>query len=81
MALQVYISHNGNVLTFSESNARVEQLRPWIEVNAGIPATRQILMTGRGKLVKNLNNEREVYVYDKQFLSSDSKPPSRNTTT
>ena len=77
MALQVYISHNGNVLTFNGSNARVDNLRSWIEANAAIPATRQILMTGRGKIVKNLNNEEEVYVYDKQFLSSGSKPPSR----
>ncbi len=78
MSLQVYISHNGNVLTYNDPNTRVDILRSWIEANAAIPASRQILMTGRGKIPKNLNNEQEVYVYDKQFLSPDSKPPSRN---
>jgi autophagy-related protein 11 len=78
MALQVYISHSGNVLTYNDPGARVDALRSWIEANAEIPASRQILMTGRGKIVKNLNNEQEVFVYDKQFLSPDSKPPSRN---
>ncbi|KAJ9610197.1 oligomeric, coiled-coil, peripheral membrane protein [Cladophialophora chaetospira] len=78
MSLQVYISHNGNFLTYNDPNTRVDSLRSWIEANAGIPASRQILMTGRGKIVKNLSNEQEVYVYDKQFLSPGSKPPSRN---
>lgn len=77
-ALQVYISHNGSVLTFNDANPRVDNLRSWIETSAAIPASRQILMTGRGKIVKNLNNEQEVYVYDKQFLSPDSQPPPRN---
>lgn len=77
MALQIYISHTGAVLTFSDPNARVDSLRSWIEATAAIPATRQILMTARGKIVKNLTNESEVYVYDKQFLSSESSPPSR----
>ncbi|KIX03353.1 uncharacterized protein Z518_06905 [Rhinocladiella mackenziei CBS 650.93] len=77
MALQVYISHTGGVLTFTDPNARVDALRSWIESTTAIPVTRQILMTARGKIVKNLSNETEVYVYDKQFLSPESKPPSR----
>ncbi|OAL29753.1 putative endo-1,3(4)-beta-glucanase 2 [Fonsecaea nubica] len=78
MALQVYISHTGGLLTFNDPVARVDNLRSWIEANTAIPTSRQILMTARGKIVKNLNNEQEVYVYDKQFLSPDSKPPSRD---
>ncbi|KIY03699.1 uncharacterized protein Z520_00390 [Fonsecaea multimorphosa CBS 102226] len=79
MALQVYISHTGGVLTFNDPVvARVDNLRSWIEANTAIPASRQILMTARGKIVKNLNNEQEVYVYDKQFLSPDSQPPTRD---
>ena len=78
MALLVFISHNGHGLAYDESNPRVETLRTWIEANTGIQPARQILMTGRGKIVKNLTNEREVFVYDKQFLSADSKPPSRH---
>ncbi|KAK6373554.1 oligomeric, coiled-coil, peripheral membrane protein [Exophiala oligosperma] len=77
MALQVYISHTGSVLTFHDVGSRVEGLRSWIESNTEIPANRQILMTPRGKIVKNLSNESEIYVYDKQFLSSESKPSSR----
>ncbi|KAI1617190.1 autophagy-like protein 11 [Exophiala viscosa] len=75
MALQVYISHTGRNLTYHDTNATVESLRSWIESNAAMPAVHQILMTSRGKLVKNLSNEAEVYVYDKNYLSSDSKPP------
>ncbi|KAK7890817.1 oligomeric, coiled-coil, peripheral membrane protein [Exophiala xenobiotica] len=77
MALQVCISHTGRVLSFHDINARVDSLRSWIESNATIPAARQILMTPRGKIVKNLSNETQVFVYDKQFLSSEAKPPSR----
>ncbi|KIW12514.1 hypothetical protein PV08_09791 [Exophiala spinifera] len=77
MALQVYISHTGGVLTFRDIGSRVDGLRSWIESNAEIPASRQILMSPRGKIVKNLSNESEIYVYDKQFLSSESHPSSR----
>ncbi|KAK5260769.1 oligomeric, coiled-coil, peripheral membrane protein [Exophiala xenobiotica] len=77
MALQVCISHTGRVLSFHDINARVDSLRSWIESNATIPAARQILMTPRGKIVKNLSNETQVFVYDKQFLSSEAKPLSR----
>ncbi|KAL2436265.1 Autophagy-related protein 11 [Exophiala dermatitidis] len=80
MALKVYISHTGQSLTYTNAdpNTRVETLRTWIESTAGIPTGRQILMTSRGKNVKNLSNEVEVYVYDKQVLSSDAQPPTRN---
>ncbi|EXJ86710.1 hypothetical protein A1O3_03663 [Capronia epimyces CBS 606.96] len=79
MALQVYISHSGRILNFNnDPNARVENLRSWIESTASIPTGRQILMTARGKNVKNLSNETEVYVYDKQFLSPDAQPPTRD---
>ncbi|EXJ88005.1 hypothetical protein A1O1_04932 [Capronia coronata CBS 617.96] len=77
--LQVYISHTGQILAFNaDSNARVDNLRSWIESTAGVPAGRQILMTARGKNVKNVSNEAEIYVYDKQFLSTDSRPPARD---
>ncbi|KAK4939106.1 oligomeric, coiled-coil, peripheral membrane protein [Elasticomyces elasticus] len=75
MALQVYISHTGRVLTYHDTDTTVESLRSWIESNAAIPAAHQILMTCRGKLVKSLSNEAEIYVYDKNFLSSESQPP------
>lgn len=79
MALQVYISHTGQILAFNaDPNARIDNLRSWIESTAGIPTSRQILMTGRGKNVKNLSNETEIYVYDKQFLTSESRPPIRD---
>jgi autophagy-related protein 11 len=78
MALQVYISHNGTLLSFDEPNPRVDNLRTWVEANAQIPVSRQILMNGRGRIVKNLNNEQEIYVYDKQYLSPNSQPPPRN---
>lgn len=75
MALQVFVSHTGRVLTYHDITAPVDSLRSWIESTAAIPAAQQILMTSRGKLVKNLSNEAEVYVYDKHFLSSESEPP------
>jgi len=80
MALQIYISHTGHALVFAEQGGRLDGLRAWIETNAGIPLNRQILMTGRGKNVKNLASESEIFVYDKEFLSPDSKPPSRRGT-
>jgi autophagy-related protein 11 len=76
MALQVYISHTGVALPFNDPSSRVDALRSWIEANAAIPVNRQILMTARGKIVKNLANESEVFVYDKEFLGPNSNPPS-----
>ena len=76
MAIQVFIAHTGLALTFDDPNARVDHLRTWIEQTTHIPVGRQILMTARGKIVKNLN-EPEIFVYDKEYLSPSSKPPSR----
>lgn len=75
MALQVYISHTGAALPFNDPSSRVDALRSWIEATAAIPVNRQILMTARGKIVKNLANESEVFVYDKEFLGPNSNPP------
>ncbi|KEF61044.1 uncharacterized protein A1O9_02608 [Exophiala aquamarina CBS 119918] len=75
MALQVYISHTGAALPYNDPSSRVDALRSWIEAAAAIPVNRQILMTARGKIVKNLANESEVFVYDKEFLGPNSNPP------
>lgn len=75
MAIQVFIAHTGLALTFDDPNARVDQLRSWVEQTTHIPVSRQILMTARGKIVKNLNDP-EIFVYDKEYLSPNSKPPS-----
>ncbi|KAK5065040.1 hypothetical protein LTR84_000875 [Exophiala bonariae] len=78
MALRVYVSHTGAALPYNDPASRVDTLRSWIEANAAIPINRQILMTARGKIVKTLANESEVFVYDKEFLGSNSKPPFKS---
>jgi autophagy-related protein 11 len=76
MAVRVFISHTGQYLAFEEQDTRLETLRAWIEEQTSIPGSRQILMTARGKNIKNLINETEVFVYDKHNLSHEAEVPS-----
>ncbi|ETN41240.1 uncharacterized protein HMPREF1541_03175 [Cyphellophora europaea CBS 101466] len=75
MAVRVYISHSGQYLLFGEPAAGLDALRPWVEQHVGIPPNHQILMTPRGKNVKTLVNDSDVFVYDKRNLSRSSELP------
>lgn len=61
---------------------RPESLRTWIAQNAGIPSNQQILMTAKGKNVKqqHLVVQAEIFVYDKKYLSGETVEPSTNAT-
>lgn len=76
MAARVYISHSGQYLAFEEPAAGVDALRAWLEQHVGIPSSRQILMTPRGKNIKTLATDAEVYVYDKKNLSPSAELPA-----
>ena len=79
MAVRVYISHTGQYLGYEDPDLRLETLRSWIEENTSIPASRQILMTGQGKNVKNLDHDIDIFVYDKKNLSPDAEVPPQFT--
>ena len=85
MSLQIYIAFTGErLLADPISFASPEALRSWITGNVGIPSARQILMTAKGKNVKqaHLLSETEVFVYDRQLLSTggDDDPPAGAST-
>lgn len=76
MSLQIYIAFTGErLLADPISFTSPEALRSWIQNHGGIAPQRQILMTARGKNVKqqHLLTETEVFVYDKQYLTSDAE--------
>ncbi|RMZ90958.1 hypothetical protein DV736_g1809, partial [Chaetothyriales sp. CBS 134916] len=75
MAVAVFISHNGQLLFYERPDVDLDAFRQWIESEAAIPPSRQILMNSRGRNVKNLKNESEIFVYDKKTLFSDAQPP------
>ncbi|KPI40323.1 Autophagy-related protein 11 [Cyphellophora attinorum] len=75
MAVHVLISHTGQHLAFENLAAGLDALREWISQNVDIPPNRQILMTARGKNVKTLTAESEIFVYDKKNLSSSPEIP------
>ncbi|RMD41527.1 hypothetical protein DV735_g3620, partial [Chaetothyriales sp. CBS 134920] len=75
MTVAVFISHNGQSLSYERPDVDLDAFRQWIESEAAIPPSRQILMNGRGRNVKNLKNESEIFVYDKKTLLSDAQPP------
>jgi autophagy-related protein 11 len=74
MALQIFVSHTGARLYADPTTLpSPDALRSWITEHAGVPSGRQILMTAKGKNVKqqHLLTEGEIFVYDKQFLAAD----------
>ncbi|KAF7506152.1 hypothetical protein GJ744_012216 [Endocarpon pusillum] len=80
MSLQIYLAHTGQRLQADPiSFASPDALKSWIANQASVPIDRQILITGRGKNVRqqNLLTETEVFVYDKQYISPscDDHPP------
>jgi autophagy-related protein 11 len=79
MAVKVYISHSGQSLTFDDATNGIDALRAFIEHHIGIPPTRQILMTPRGKNIKSLTPDVELFVYDKRNLSSSAQVPTDAT--
>lgn len=82
MALQIFVSHTGARLYADPSTLpSPEALRAWIAEHAGVPIGRQILMTAKGKNVKqqHLLTEGEIFVYDKQFLCADVEKVTEST--
>ena len=62
MSLQIYIAFTGARLKADPiSFSSLEALRSWVENNASIPASRQILMTAKGKNVKQQHLLTEVW--------------------
>lgn len=75
MSLQIFVAFTGErLLAEPISFASLEALRSWISAQAAISSSRQILMTAKGKNVKqqHLLTETEVFVYDKQYLAPDA---------
>ncbi|KAL8785326.1 MAG: hypothetical protein Q9195_008670, partial [Heterodermia aff. obscurata] len=80
MQLTILLAHNGAKLKAdSRVVPTIEQLQAWIAQKTSIDVTHQILMTPRGKQVKqqSLNQETEFFLYDRRILSpSDAKNAS-----
>ena len=79
MSLHILVSHTGQRLQ-ADPNQIVspDALRQWISERTTIPVARQILMTSRGKSVRqqHIQGENEVFVYDRQYVTGEAEPPS-----
>ncbi|OJJ76089.1 hypothetical protein ASPBRDRAFT_51755 [Aspergillus brasiliensis CBS 101740] len=70
MSLHIYIAHTGeHFVTDTASFASPDAVRSWVATKTSIPPQRQILMTARGKNVKTLATESEIFVYDRRYVS------------
>ncbi|KAI9709738.1 MAG: oligomeric, coiled-coil, peripheral membrane protein [Bogoriella megaspora] len=75
MSLQVLAAHTGERFDVDPSFQSLDAFKTWVAKTTGVSSQAQILLTARGKHVKQqaLVNEREIFVFDRALLSP---PPS-----
>ncbi|KAF2231620.1 hypothetical protein EV356DRAFT_525793 [Viridothelium virens] len=75
MSLQVLAAHTGErITTDPNSFPSLDAFKSWVAKAIGVSTQAQILLTARGKHIRQqaLVNEKEIFVFDRALLSSPS---------
>ena len=83
MSLQVLAAHTGDRINADPNSfPSLDAFRSWVAKAFGVPTQAQILLTARGKHIRQsaLLNEKEIFVFDRAILSPPAANGSSNPT-